>query len=218
LVAWEKDFISCVRAGRICNLHAILIHSRIELHLRRHKLLAELDANLGTEDGSRIAIGSLYIMRRYAWYPYDYISQYTLHPPQTDVVEADRCWLIVPAQVRQDVPSKTLWTRLPTPASFSSVESFHPRHDRLPSDYILVRSCITHIILHLHQTHHRSPQSEPGAMRYQDWDILLYPKGCDVPFREFKTACYAVQDDSGGGVTGGNGMFATTRLSTLTEA
>jgi hypothetical protein len=60
-------------------------------------------------------------MRRYAWYPYDYILQYTLHPPQTAVVEAGRCWLIVPAQVRQDVPSKTLWTCLPTPASFSSV-------------------------------------------------------------------------------------------------
>jgi hypothetical protein len=54
-------------------------------------------------------------------------------------------------------------------------------------------------------------------MRYQDWDILLYPKGCDVPFREFKTACYAVQDDSGGGATGSNGMFATTRLPTRTE-
>jgi hypothetical protein len=47
------------------------------------------------------------------------ISQYTPHSPQTAVVEAGRCWLIVPAQVRQDVPSKTLWTRLPTPASFS---------------------------------------------------------------------------------------------------
>jgi hypothetical protein len=54
------------------------------------------------------------------------ISQCTLHSPQTAVVEARRCWLIVPAQVRQDVPSKTLWTRLPTPASSSSVNHFIP--------------------------------------------------------------------------------------------
>jgi hypothetical protein len=53
-------------------------------------------------------------------------------------------------------------------------------------------------------------------MRYQDWDILLYPKGCDVPFREFKTACYAVQEDGGGGATGSNGMSSTTPLFTLT--
>jgi hypothetical protein len=62
----------------------------------------------------------------------------------------------------------------------------------------------------LHQTHHRTPETEPGAMRYQDWDILLYPKGCDVPFKEFKTACYAVQEDGGGGAMSGNGTFATT--------
>lgn len=41
-------------------------------------------------------------------------------------------------------------------------------------------------------------------MRYQDWDILLYPKGCDVPFREFKTTCFSVQEDAGGGAMSGN--------------
>lgn len=40
-------------------------------------------------------------------------------------------------------------------------------------------------------------------MRYQDWDILLYPKDCEVPFKEFKTTCYAVQE---GGPANGNGM------------
>lgn len=43
-------------------------------------------------------------------------------------------------------------------------------------------------------------------MRYQDWDILLYPKGCEVPFKEFKTTCYAVQEDDGGTTPGNNGM------------
>lgn len=44
-------------------------------------------------------------------------------------------------------------------------------------------------------------------MRYQDWDVILYPKGCQVPFKEFKTTCYAVQAGNGGGSTGANGMF-----------
>ena len=44
-------------------------------------------------------------------------------------------------------------------------------------------------------------------MRYQDWDVILYPKGCQVPFKEFKTTCYAVQAGNGGGSAGSNGMF-----------
>lgn len=43
-------------------------------------------------------------------------------------------------------------------------------------------------------------------MRYQDWDILLYPKSCEVPFKEFKTTCYAVQEDDGGTASGNNGV------------
>jgi hypothetical protein len=42
-------------------------------------------------------------------------------------------------------------------------------------------------------------------MRYQDWDVILYPKGCQVPFKEFKTTCYAVQAGNGGGSAGANG-------------
>jgi len=42
-------------------------------------------------------------------------------------------------------------------------------------------------------------------MRYQDWDILLYPKDCEVPFKEFKTTCYTVQEGGSVGSTGGNG-------------
>jgi hypothetical protein len=44
-------------------------------------------------------------------------------------------------------------------------------------------------------------------MRYQDWDVILYPKGCQVPFKELKTTCYAVQAGNGGGSAGSNGMF-----------
>ncbi|KAK1824016.1 hypothetical protein LTR12_001549 [Friedmanniomyces endolithicus] len=31
-------------------------------------------------------------------------------------------------------------------------------------------------------------------MRFQDWDVLLFPSGSHVPLREFRTACYAQQD------------------------
>ncbi|KAF7542266.1 hypothetical protein G7Z17_g11726 [Cylindrodendrum hubeiense] len=31
-------------------------------------------------------------------------------------------------------------------------------------------------------------------MRYEDWDILLFPRGCEVPMKEFKVACHVVHD------------------------
>ncbi|KAK0285928.1 hypothetical protein LTS00_010719 [Friedmanniomyces endolithicus] len=31
-------------------------------------------------------------------------------------------------------------------------------------------------------------------MRFQDWDVLLFPSGSHVPLREFRIACYAQQD------------------------
>ncbi|KAH7134076.1 hypothetical protein EDB81DRAFT_902876 [Dactylonectria macrodidyma] len=31
-------------------------------------------------------------------------------------------------------------------------------------------------------------------MRYEDWDILLFPRGCEVPLKEFKVACTVVHD------------------------
>lgn len=32
------------------------------------------------------------------------------------------------------------------------------------------------------------------TMRFQDWDVLLFPHGSHVPIREFRTACFAQQD------------------------
>lgn len=31
-------------------------------------------------------------------------------------------------------------------------------------------------------------------MRYEDWDVLLFPYGSKIPFQEFKVNCYAVHD------------------------
>lgn len=59
--------------------------------------------------------------------------------------------------------------------------------------------------IYIHRKH-SNPSSKPDAMRYQDWDILLYPKDCEVPFKEFKTTPYAVQE---GGSASGNGMFSS---------
>lgn len=54
------------------------------------------------------------------------------------------------------------------------------------------------------------------AMRYQDWDVLLYPKNSDVPFKEFRTTPYAVQDPGGGNFPrGGGGVAGTSGAFTL---
>ncbi|KAF2174905.1 hypothetical protein K469DRAFT_680758 [Zopfia rhizophila CBS 207.26] len=34
-------------------------------------------------------------------------------------------------------------------------------------------------------------------MRYENWDIILFPRDSHVPIQEFKTACYAAQDEYG---------------------
>ncbi|UKZ66410.1 uncharacterized protein TrAtP1_007584 [Trichoderma atroviride] len=31
-------------------------------------------------------------------------------------------------------------------------------------------------------------------MRFDDWDILLFPRDCKVPVKEFKVACHAIHD------------------------
>ena len=31
-------------------------------------------------------------------------------------------------------------------------------------------------------------------MRFQDWDVLLFPKGSGVPMQEFHTKCYALKE------------------------
>jgi hypothetical protein len=33
-------------------------------------------------------------------------------------------------------------------------------------------------------------------MRYNDWDVILFPKDSHIPIQEFKTACYHAQDSS----------------------
>jgi|SRR5688572_28636348 hypothetical protein len=34
-------------------------------------------------------------------------------------------------------------------------------------------------------------------MRYEDWDVLLFPRDCKIPLREFQVACHVVQDLGG---------------------
>jgi hypothetical protein len=31
-------------------------------------------------------------------------------------------------------------------------------------------------------------------MRYQNWDVLLFPDLSKIPFQEFKTSCSVIQD------------------------
>ena len=82
----------------------------------------------------------------------------------------------------------------------------------LPHHYILVHRWLHGIarapfFTYIHRKH-SDPTSKPDAMRYQDWDILLYPKNCEVPFKEFKTTSYAVQE---GGPASGNGVSTSFR-------
>jgi hypothetical protein len=45
---------------------------------------------------------------------------------------------------------------------------------------------------------HRSSLSQCSTsqpkMRYQDWDVLLFPEGSKVPIQEFKTQCHVTRD------------------------
>lgn len=34
----------------------------------------------------------------------------------------------------------------------------------------------------------------PGKMRYQGWDVLIFPGNSKIPIQEFKTGCHVVQD------------------------
>lgn len=43
-------------------------------------------------------------------------------------------------------------------------------------------------------------------MRYEDWDILLFPRDGKVPLKEFKVACHVVHD---------NGNMSTRRIYTI---
>jgi|SRR5271155_4381491 len=33
-----------------------------------------------------------------------------------------------------------------------------------------------------------------SKMRYQDWDVLLFPEGSKAPIQEFKTQCHVTRD------------------------
>lgn len=33
-----------------------------------------------------------------------------------------------------------------------------------------------------------------SRMRYQNWDVLVFPDQCKIPLQEFKTACQVIQD------------------------
>lgn len=32
-------------------------------------------------------------------------------------------------------------------------------------------------------------------MRYDNWDVILFPKDSAVPIQEFRTACYTTHDE-----------------------
>jgi hypothetical protein len=34
------------------------------------------------------------------------------------------------------------------------------------------------------------------TMRYDDWDVILFPKDSQTPIQEFRTACYHANDNS----------------------
>ncbi|KAK3292002.1 NADH dehydrogenase-like protein [Chaetomium fimeti] len=56
------------------------------------------------------------------------------------------------------------------------------------------------------------PTPSVGRMRYEDWDIILFPNGRDskIPFKEFKVACHAVPDLELAHIHGAVGMPAMT--------
>lgn len=43
----------------------------------------------------------------------------------------------------------------------------------------------SHILLQLHP---------PLKMRYENWDVLLFPGASKVPIQEFKTQCFVTRD------------------------
>ena len=66
----------------------------------------------------------------------------------------------------------------------------------------------------LFRLHHSEAQdsiaNEVAAMRYLDWDVLLFPaeeQGAHVPLKEFRTACYSEQYE--------NSQYATPLLTTF---
>ncbi|KAH6847203.1 NADH dehydrogenase-like protein [Chaetomium sp. MPI-CAGE-AT-0009] len=58
----------------------------------------------------------------------------------------------------------------------------------------------------------RLPTPSAGRMRYDDWDVILFPTGRDskIPFKEFKVACHAVPDLELAHIHGAIGLPAMT--------
>lgn len=49
--------------------------------------------------------------------------------------------------------------------------------------------------MQVHPTYHSIRTSiEISKMRYQDWDVLVFPDVCKIPLQEFKTSCHVVPD------------------------
>lgn len=63
-----------------------------------------------------------------------------------------------------------------------------PLHDWL-SFFRSALSCSIALSWHLHHLLVTSIK-----MRYEDWDVLLFPRDCGIPFREFGVTCQVVQD------------------------
>lgn len=87
------------------------------------------------------------------------------------------CQVLTSLQHQQRQPGDTLLFLLST---LSSRFSVHPLS--LPSHHFgcfFARSLSQHASVN---------------MRYEDWDILLFPRGCSVPMKEFKVACHVVHD------------------------
>ncbi|KAM3501672.1 hypothetical protein MY10362_005371 [Beauveria mimosiformis] len=43
-------------------------------------------------------------------------------------------------------------------------------------------------------------------MRYEDWDILLFPRDSQVPLKEFRVACHVAHDDELSDINGSPGL------------
>jgi hypothetical protein len=149
LIACNKGIISCITSGRIVHLHAISTHhSRTGIRNGRPDVVAgrrhgkAAAGKLHTEDVSQK--NKLCVMRRCVRH---FRHLFSIHAALVSHKshQAGRSWLIVPAQLRQDVPSS--WTRLPTPACISSVHSLISTLAQ-PSSFRLHPCAFLHHTLH----------------------------------------------------------------------
>jgi hypothetical protein len=50
------------------------------------------------------------------------------------------------------------------------------------------------LVSFLHRSSLSQRSTSQSKMRYQDWDVLLFPEGSKVPIQEFKTQCHVTRD------------------------